>query len=81
MRIKYPNKKTVQAWIVKEMIDDPHLSVLVDLALSENRRAWVQSVVLPEALDQIATPWGRMSRWFAAATIVKDWSKVWPTRR
>ena len=33
MRIRYPNKKTVRDWIVKVMMDDPHLSVLVDLAL------------------------------------------------
>lgn len=81
MRIKYPNKETVRAWIVKMMIDDPALSVLVDLKQSNRRQAWVESVLLPEALDQIDTPWGRMTRWFAAHTIVKDWSKVWPPRR
>lgn len=82
MRLKYPNKKTVRDWIVKVMVDDPDLSVLVDLAFSENRRAaWIESVTLPEALDQIDTPWGPMTRWFAAHTIVKDWSKVWPRRR
>lgn len=87
MRIRYPNKKTVRDWIVKVMMDDPHLSVLVDLALSsgehgsKSRRAWVKSWDLPEAIEQIETPWGRMMRWVAASTITKDWSKVWQQRR
>ena len=81
MRIKHPNKKAVREWIVKVMMDDPHLSVLVDLAFSGNRRAWIESFTLPEAIDEIDTPWGRMTRWFAASTIVQDWSKVWPQRR
>jgi hypothetical protein len=81
MLIKHPNKGTVREWIVKVMMNDPHLSVLVDLASSENRRrAWVESSTSPEAIEQIHTPWGPMTRWFAAHTIVKDWSKVWPRR-
>ena len=78
---KYPSNKAARDWIVKVMMDDPHLSVLIDLALSGNRRAWVESFSLPETIDEIDTPWGRMTRWFAAHTITKNWNKVWPQRR
>lgn len=48
MRIKHPSKRAIRDWIVKVMMDDPHLSVLVDLASSEHRRAaWVESFNSP----------------------------------
>lgn len=80
MRLKHPGKRAIKAWIVRQMADDPELSILVDLALSADRRSWLRAFDQPESIATISTPWGPMSRWFAASTIVKDWSKLWKAR-
>lgn len=81
MKLSYPTRPVIRAWIIQTMADDPELHALADLCRVKDQRAFDRAFDAPSSVETISTPWGPMTRWFAASTMVREWRKAWPSDR